>query len=465
VTPIVASHKRACRRTGLLRGTGVVVTSLAVAGFTVGVVHAEPVGGSRDHDAGKGNNAASEMPESADSAAGDSPEAVERQVAGLYQQVDADTQAYDAAQERIAQLQALVAGDGLRAAQLRDRLAMASAGLGRLAAQQYRDEGMSPEMTLVFASHPDVYLERAGMNDRLADIARRRVLAALTDRQDLAALEREASVDLSALKAAQTQLAAQRADIETRLADARGRLDALGAVQRQEVTAALARGGTGAGAADGLGTTVSVAAPTLSSLIAAIAVSSATGPVPGTPQPVLPLLGANPGSAAALGAAASSAGSAGAAPSATNPNAPASPGAAAATAGGTSSQQAANQPMSSGDEARTVRAISAAYSELGKPYVWGATGPNQFDCSGLTQHVWAAAGVMLPRTSQEQANAGQSVALSDIRPGDLVVYYSGQTHVGIYVGQGLVIHAPRPGAVVQFAPVGSMPIDKIIRPV
>jgi cell wall-associated NlpC family hydrolase len=72
---------------------------------------------------------------------------------------------------------------------------------------------------------------------------------------------------------------------------------------------------------------------------------------------------------------------------------------------------------------------------------------------------------MLPRTSQEQADAGPTVPLSDIRPGDLVIYYSGDTHVGMYVGQGLVIHAPRPGSVVQFAPVGSMPIQKVVRPV
>jgi cell wall-associated NlpC family hydrolase len=72
---------------------------------------------------------------------------------------------------------------------------------------------------------------------------------------------------------------------------------------------------------------------------------------------------------------------------------------------------------------------------------------------------------MLPRTSQEQANAGEGVPLSDIRPGDLVIYYAGDTHVGLYVGQGLVIHAPRPGSFVQFAPVDSMPIDKIVRPV
>jgi cell wall-associated NlpC family hydrolase len=117
------------------------------------------------------------------------------------------------------------------------------------------------------------------------------------------------------------------------------------------------------------------------------------------------------------------------------------------------------------DASRIVKAVETAYNELGKPYVWGATGPGEFDCSGLTQHVWASAGVQLPRTSQEQATVGQTVPVSSIRPGDLVVYFPGATHIGIYVGHGLVIHAPRPGSVVQFTPLDSMPINKVVRPV
>jgi cell wall-associated NlpC family hydrolase len=71
---------------------------------------------------------------------------------------------------------------------------------------------------------------------------------------------------------------------------------------------------------------------------------------------------------------------------------------------------------------------------------------------------------MLPRTSEEQAGAGQTVSLSGIEPGDLVVYFAGRTHVGMYVGNGLIIHAPRPGSAVQFASVTSMPINTIVRP-
>ena len=455
----MSSHRRACSRRGLLRGTGVVVSTLAVAGFTASVGHAAP-GGAANRGAGKGTAPPGGTPGSpargpqkatAAEAFAATSAAVEQQVADLYQQVDAATQQYDATEERIARLQAAVSGQSSKATQLRNQLAVASAGLGRLAAEQYRDAGVSPEMALVFATHPDAYLEKAGVDDRLADLARQRVITALTDQQQLNTLERESASSLADLKAAQAQLAAHRADIEARLTDARDRLDMLGGAQLQQVTAALSRGLPG----DGLGTTVSVTAPTLGSLIASVAASTANG----TPAAATGTSAQAPAPATGPSAAASP----NASPSAAPPITPASAGATPAT--GAAPDDTTGDSASAGDEARMIKAITAAYGELGRPYVWGATGPDEFDCSGLTQHVWAAAGVMLPRTSQEQADAGMSVPLSDIRPGDLVIYYAGDTHVGIYVGQGLVIHAPRPGSVVQFAPVDSMPIDKIVRPV
>jgi cell wall-associated NlpC family hydrolase len=112
---------------------------------------------------------------------------------------------------------------------------------------------------------------------------------------------------------------------------------------------------------------------------------------------------------------------------------------------------------------RALLAVQAAYAQLGKPYVYGAEGPYAFDCSGLTQHVWQQAGVAIPRTSEEQAGM-QTVPLSQIRPGDLVIYYGSAEHVGIYVGNGDIIHAPHPGSYVQVAPLQSMPINRVVRP-
>ncbi|MFE9365151.1 NlpC/P60 family protein [Streptomyces sp. NPDC006978] len=107
--------------------------------------------------------------------------------------------------------------------------------------------------------------------------------------------------------------------------------------------------------------------------------------------------------------------------------------------------------------ARAAQAVDFAYGALGKPYVWGATGPASFDCSGLTQAAWRAAGVSLPRTTYTQINAGQRVSRSELAPGDLVFFYSGVTHVGLYIGGGQMIHAPRPGAPVRIAPISEMP--------
>ncbi|MFJ2089857.1 NlpC/P60 family protein [Streptomyces sp. NPDC087901] len=107
--------------------------------------------------------------------------------------------------------------------------------------------------------------------------------------------------------------------------------------------------------------------------------------------------------------------------------------------------------------ARAAEAVAFAYTALGKPYVWGATGPSSFDCSGLTQAAYRSAGVSLPRTTYTQINAGRRVSRSELAPGDLVFFYSGVTHVGLYIGNGQMIHAPRPGAPVRVAPIDQMP--------
>ncbi|MER5481857.1 NlpC/P60 family protein [Streptomyces sp. NPDC002812] len=124
----------------------------------------------------------------------------------------------------------------------------------------------------------------------------------------------------------------------------------------------------------------------------------------------------------------------------------------------------ATQAPPPSDGSRAARAVAFAYGAIGKPYVWGATGPGSFDCSGLTQAAWRAAGVALPRTTYTQINAGRRVSRDALAPGDLVFFYSGVTHVGMYVGDGQMIHAPRPGSTVRVAPVDSMPWAGASRP-
>ncbi|MGW0816925.1 NlpC/P60 family protein [Streptomyces viridiviolaceus] len=112
---------------------------------------------------------------------------------------------------------------------------------------------------------------------------------------------------------------------------------------------------------------------------------------------------------------------------------------------------------------RAAAAFAAARSALGRPYIWGANGPGGFDCSGLTQWSYAQAGVALPRTSQAQRYAGRQIPLSQARPGDLVAYRDDASHIGMYAGNGQVIHAPYPGAPVRYDPVGMMPISSVTR--
>ncbi|MDG9700877.1 C40 family peptidase [Streptomyces sp. DH37] len=114
--------------------------------------------------------------------------------------------------------------------------------------------------------------------------------------------------------------------------------------------------------------------------------------------------------------------------------------------------------------ARAAAAVAAARGAVGSPYAWGQAGPYAFDCSGLTSWAYGRAGVALPRTSQGQLHAGRHVPLDRALPGDLVVYRSDASHVGMYVGGGQVVHAPHPGAQVRYDPVGMMPVAAVVRP-
>lgn len=110
------------------------------------------------------------------------------------------------------------------------------------------------------------------------------------------------------------------------------------------------------------------------------------------------------------------------------------------------------------------KALEFAYRQLGKPYLWGAAGPDSFDCSGLTSQAWAYAGREIPRTSQEQWRLLPKVPPDQLRPGDLVVYFEDATHVALYIGNGQVVHAPRPGEYVKVSPLGANPLLGVVRP-
>ncbi|MGW5972492.1 NlpC/P60 family protein [Streptomyces sp. NPDC055186] len=128
------------------------------------------------------------------------------------------------------------------------------------------------------------------------------------------------------------------------------------------------------------------------------------------------------------------------------------PGASGAPGGG-------RAPSAAGD-----RAVRYAVEQIGKPYEWGAEGPEAYDGAGLTSEAWGAAGTTLPRTSREQWARLERVALDELRPGDLVVYFPEATHVALYLGDGMVVQAPRPGARVKVSPIAANPVLGAVRP-
>lgn len=116
---------------------------------------------------------------------------------------------------------------------------------------------------------------------------------------------------------------------------------------------------------------------------------------------------------------------------------------------------------------RAAKAIAFARAQIGKPCVWGATGPDSYDCSSLTQAAWKAAGVPLPRAAYEQALAGAPVTLAGMEPGDLVLFFDDDRHVGLHVGGGMMVHAPGPGSSIREESIygaGESAIHRIVRP-
>ncbi|MDT0612708.1 C40 family peptidase [Streptomyces lancefieldiae] len=148
------------------------------------------------------------------------------------------------------------------------------------------------------------------------------------------------------------------------------------------------------------------------------------------------------GSARQSSAAAPAAVAAGGQPSATSADKPAE----------TETETAKPTKPTKRDRSAPSAVIAYARAQIGKPYVWGGTGPGGFDCSGLVMRAWERAGVKLPRTTWDQIHAGTATTRSRLVPGDLVLSYGGG-HVGLYIGNGRIIHAPRPGTTITTAPL------------
>jgi cell wall-associated NlpC family hydrolase len=113
-------------------------------------------------------------------------------------------------------------------------------------------------------------------------------------------------------------------------------------------------------------------------------------------------------------------------------------------------------PVAAANGSAVQAAMNTALGQVGDAYVWGAAGPNAFDCSGLMQYAYAAAGVSLPHSSRMQSQLGAPVSRGQLQPGDLLFYFSPVSHVGMYIGNGQMVHASTPGTPVRVVSIDSM---------
>jgi peptidoglycan DL-endopeptidase CwlO len=131
-------------------------------------------------------------------------------------------------------------------------------------------------------------------------------------------------------------------------------------------------------------------------------------------------------------------------------------------AGAATSREASRAPISG--SGKGAKALAFAKAQLGEPYVRNAAGPSSWDCSGLTMRAWGSVGVSLPHSSGQQYSRVRHIAKSDLQLGDLVFFYNDISHVGLYAGNGQVIHAPRPGKSVEYIKMSYMPYRGAGRP-
>ncbi len=359
------------------------------------------------------------LPGVASAAPSPSVASVAAQVEALQERAGSAAEAYNGAKLDLAQVQSRLAKAQGKLSTQQKAVAAATSTMGALAAAQYRSGGMDANLELLLSDDPATFLQQAASLDQISAHQTELVRKVAVARAQMAQTQLAIAQQAAQVKATRDQLAARKAAIEGDLAKAQRLLSSLKAEERARLLAAQRLADERAAAASRAARSAARAA-----LLSA------------QDQP----------------AAASSFGSSGSSGTDTSSSSDGSSG---------SAGSASPSPSGSGGAGA---AVAYAYSKLGSPYVWGAAGPNVFDCSGLTMRAWAAAGVSIPHFSGAQYGAGRRVSRSDLQPGDLVFFYSPSEHVGIYVGGGMVIHAPRPGSSVKLAPVGSMPYAGAVRP-
>jgi cell wall-associated NlpC family hydrolase len=347
-------------------------------------------------------------------------EEVEKKVDDLYRQAESATEKYNAAKEKTAKQRKRVDTLLDDVAQRAQKLNEAREELGSYAAAQYRTGGAAPGVaTLLLADSPQDYFDRTHLMDRLTSRQKESVDDYFAQQSETMRKRQEAAESLRTLTESQADLKTAKATVQKKLATARELLSQLTAEEKARLAAIEKREQEEA-----------------ARKAAELARQQAEEQRRREQE-----------ERDAVTAPQEETGGASSSPSA-----------------GTGESSV---PADSTYAAKAEKAIAFARAQIGKPYVWGATGPDSYDCSGLTQAAWRAAGVTLPRTTYDQVNAGTTVSLSAALPGDLVFFYDDVTHVGIYIGNGMMIHAPKPGAYVREESVyydGESSIHSVVRP-
>ncbi|MEU6468838.1 NlpC/P60 family protein [Streptomyces massasporeus] len=349
-------------------------------------------------------------------AADDKPslEEVEKKVDDLYRQAESATDKYNAAKEKTAKQRKHVDTLLDDVAERTQKLNEAREELGSFASAQYRTGAAAPDTaTFLLADTPQDYFDQTQLMDRMTGRQKVAVDDYVTQQSETMKKRQEATESLETLTDSQAGLRTAKATVQRKLADARELMSKLTAEEKARL-AAIEKEKQAEAARKAEELARQQAAQQKAQEEAAQQQDSGSS-----------------------------------------------------SSGSGSDSSSSTAPADSSYATKADKALAFARAQIGKPYVWGAVGPGSYDCSGLTQAAWKAAGVTLPRTTYDQVNAGTTVPLSQARPGDLVFFYDDVTHVGIYIGNGMMIHAPKPGTYVREESIyydGESAIHSVVRP-
>ncbi|MEV7449819.1 C40 family peptidase [Streptomyces nigra] len=333
-------------------------------------------------------------------------EEVEKKVDDLYRQAESATEKYNAAKEKTTKQRKRVDTLLDDVARRTQKLNDAREELGRNAAAQYRTGATAPDTaTFLLADTPQDYFDQSQLMDRMTGRQKESVDDYFTEQSATMKKRQEATQSLETLTESQKNLRTAKSTVQKKLADARQLLSELTAQEKARLAAIEKR-------------KQEEAARKAEELAQQQAEADRKREETARQR----------------------------------------------------EQESQEQGTTAPDASyatKAQKALSFARTQIGKPYVWGATGPDSYDCSGLTQAAWKAAGVDIPRVTYDQVNAGTTIPVSSAQPGDLVFFYDDITHVGLYIGNGMMIHAPKPGTYVREESIfydGESSIHSIVRP-